>query len=274
MIYGKQEIHAAVSRFPDHLKCIVEAVFLKQGLADSHALCLQEGIRHTAADDNGVGLFQEIVDDRNLIGNLCTAEHRNKGALRVVKGLTHDGEFLIHQQAGISRQIRGNSRRGGMSAVNRTECIGNKQIRHVSQGLSKICAVLLLANVKTEVFQKHDLTRLKCRGLRLGIFADDVAGEDHFLPEQFGKALGNRSKRQLCLPLALGFPKVGAGNHRCAVIEQITNGGKSGNNPFVAGDFTGFLVLRHVEVAAEQDLFAFDVHVIDGLLVVIHFATS
>ncbi|MPM23294.1 hypothetical protein SDC9_69765 [bioreactor metagenome] len=61
-----------------------------------------------------------------------------------------------------------------------------------------------------------------------------------------------------------------AGNHRRAVVQQILNGRQRRNNALVAGNGSGGLVQRHIEVAPEQDLPAADVHVLDCLLIVVH----
>ena len=46
---------------------------------------LQEGVSHAAADDEGVDLFQQVVDDADLIGNLSAAEDCNERTLRVLE---------------------------------------------------------------------------------------------------------------------------------------------------------------------------------------------
>ena len=274
MIDRKKELHTFVGSLLNHFTGVVQSVFFQKRLADLLALSLQEGIGHTAADDDGVGLLEEVIDDSNLVGDFCAAKDSDKGALRVVQGFAHDAQFLVDQQAGIGRQISRNAGGGGVGTMHGAEGIRNKDLRHVSQSLGKVCAVLFLTDVEAQVLKKHDLTGLKRGGLGLGIFTDDILGEDHFLAEEFGKALGHRGQGELGLPLSLGLAQVGAGDHGGAVIKQVTDGRECRNNALVAGDLAGFLVLGNVKVAAEQDFLPVDVDVIDGLLVVIHFMTS
>ncbi len=186
-----------------------------------------------------------------------------------------------------------------MCSVHGAECIGNEDLCHVSQSLSKLGVVLGLALVEAQVLKQHDLAGLEGCGLCLCILADGVGRKDDFHAEQFAQALCNGSEGQLLeglLPrflskgsriLALlgllfhegfesgvGLAEVGAGDDCRAVFEQVLYGGESGNDTLVAGDLTGRLVLRHVEIAAEQDLLALDINIIDGLLVVVHGTSS
>ena len=179
------------------------------------------------------------------------------------------------------------------------ECVGNEDLCHVSQSLSKLGVVLGLALVEAQVLKQHDLTGLEGCSLGLCILADGVGRKDDFHAEQLAQALCNGSEGQLLeglLPcflsegsriLALfglllhegiesgvGLAEVGAGDDRRAVFEQVLYGGESGNDTLVACDLTGRLVLRHVEIAAEQDLLALDINIIDGLLVVVHGTSS
>ena len=67
---------------------------------------------------------------------------------------------------------------------------------------------------------------------------------------------------------------MGAGDDRRPMLQQIADGGQGGHDALVAGDGTGLLVLRHVEIAAQQHLFAGHVHVHDGFFIVVHIGTS
>ena len=154
-----------------------------------------------------------------------------------------------------------------------------------------------LANAlgEAEVLQQHDLAGLQRGGLGLGVLADGVGSEDHVLAQQLAQTLGDGSQGQLLegllpllagdvgLVLALldllfhvalkgghGLAEVGAGNDGGAVVEQVLDGGEGGDDTLVAGDLAGLLVLGNVEIAAEQDLLAFDVYIVDGLFVVVH----
>ena len=72
-IHRKQQLHAAVLRLLDHLERIVHLVGLEQRRANLAALRLDERIGHAAADDDGIGDVQQVVDDADLGGDLAAA---------------------------------------------------------------------------------------------------------------------------------------------------------------------------------------------------------
>ena len=63
----------------------VELVLLEQAAADLVALRLEEGEDHAAADQQPVGLAEQVVDDAELVGDLRAAEHDDVGPLRVAR---------------------------------------------------------------------------------------------------------------------------------------------------------------------------------------------
>ena len=161
--------------------------------------------------------------------------------------------------------------------------------------LCQLRIVLGFALLKAGVLEKHDLSGLQRGGLGLGVGAHHIAGKDHVPAQQLAQALGHRLHAQglqgllplllgegggvlallglLLRPLVeagLGLAKVGAGDHRRPLVQQILNGGQGRADALVIGDSAGGLVLGDVEVAAEQDLPALDVNVLDRLFVVIH----
>ena len=212
-----------------------------------------------------------------------------------VQSLAHDAQLLVHQQAGVGGQIGGDAGGGGVGAVHGAERVGDEDLGHVGQSLGKGGVVLGLALVEAQVLQQHDLAGLQRGGLGLGVLADGVGGEDHVLTQQLAQTLGNGSQGQLAqgllplfagdvsLVLALfhlllhialeggdGLAQMGAGDNGGAVLQQILDGGESRDDTLVAGDLAGLLVLGDVEVAAEQNLLALDVYVVNGLFAVVH----
>ena len=68
--------------FADEFRDDLRALGVEETVADRHALQdLLEGEGHAAADDDLVGLFEEIVDQRDLVGDLGPAEDRQQRAL-------------------------------------------------------------------------------------------------------------------------------------------------------------------------------------------------
>ena len=179
--------------------------------------------------------------------------------------------------------------------MDRAEGVGHVQISHGSHGLRQLGVVLGLTLFKAGVLQQQDLTGLQRGSLGLGVLAHHIAGEDDLLAQQLAQALGDGSQSQLLqgfLPVLFfdgrcvltlfhllfhiglkgghGLAQMGAGDDGSAVLQQIADGGQGGDDALVAGDLAGLLILRDVEIAAQQDLLAGYFHVTDGLLVVIH----
>ena len=175
------------------------------------------------------------------------------------------------------------------------ESVGNKDVSHVSQGFCKCGVILGLALVKTKVLEEEDLAGLQSCCLSLCIGADGVGSEDHIHAEQLAEAFCYRSEGQLAEGLLPGFTgdvgfilalfyllfhiafkggsrlaQVGAGDDGSAVVKKLADGGKSGFDTLVAGDFTGHFVLGNVEVTAEKNFLSGYINIIDGFLVVIH----
>ena len=298
-IHRQQELDALCLGLLDHLERVGALVLLEQGLADLAALRLGEGVGHAAADDDGVGLFKQIVDNGDLIADLCAAEHGDERALGIVERLAHDLKLLGNKETGHGGKIRRYARSGGVGAVHRAERVGDVQLRHRGKGLGELGVVLGLARFKTGVFKQHDLAALERRGLGLGVHADDVVREDDILAQKLGQALGDGRKRQLVeglfplllgqrrgvlalfgllfhplVKLGLGLAEVGAGDDRRAVVEQIPDGRQRGHDALIRGDLAGLLVLGHVEIAAQQHLLAAHVHIENSLLVIIHVVSS
>ena len=63
-----------------------DLVLFQQGGADLVALGLEEGVRHATADDQTVGLVQQVVDHAEFVGDLGAAEHDGQRTLRVHGG--------------------------------------------------------------------------------------------------------------------------------------------------------------------------------------------
>ena len=90
---------------------------------------------------------------------------------------------------------------------------------------------------------------------------DPVGDEADRFAEQLPEAHGHRHQRVFRLQLALGRPtEVRGDHHRSAVLEAVLQGRQRRTDARVLGDVAG-IVLRHVEVGADEDAFAFDVEV-------------
>ena len=180
------------------------------------------------------------------------------------------------------------------------ECIGYIYLSHVGHGLGQGGVVLGFTLLKTGILEQKNLTGLQGGSLGLGVGAHHVVGQDYRLAQQLAEAGGHRLHAQLgqrLLPLLLGdgglvlallqllllvglegghrLAHVGTGDYCRALVQQVLDGGQSGPDTLVVSDNTA-AVLGHgdVKVAAQKDLLALDVHILDCLLIIVHFLDS
>ena len=158
--------------------------------------------------------------------------------------------------------------------MHRAERIGDIKLSHARELFCEFGVIFLLAGIKTQILQQQKLTRLQRGRLGLGVLTDDILGKEHVHTKQLCQALGHRREREAFLPRALRLAEVRAGNHSSAVIEQVADRRQCGHNALVARDLTGRLVLRDIEVAAQEHFFSGKRDVLDGLFVVVHLASS
>ena len=265
----QKQLDALVLCLLDQAEREVHLVLFAQRGADRAALRLGEGVGHAAADDDGVALVDQVVDDVDLVGNLRAAQDGNERTGRVGKRLAHDGDFLLDQEAADSRQVVGNAGSRGMRAVRGAECIVDKDVRHVGKRLGQRGIVLGLALLETHVLEQDRLARLYLSGKLLRVLADNVLGQLDFLAEQLAQALCNRRERILHVDFALRTAEVRAEDHSGVVVQQVLDGLERRTDALVVGD-VAVLVLRHIEVAAGNDLLAGYVDVLNAFLIVLH----
>ena len=73
--------------------------------ANVHALCLQEGVGHRTADNQGVAATGQCVYYTDLVGDLCTAEDANERALGLPSQTAQGIDFLADEQSNRRRFI-------------------------------------------------------------------------------------------------------------------------------------------------------------------------
>ena len=156
-----------------------------------------------------------------------------------------------------------------MCAVCGAEGVVDVDLSHVGHSLCQSCVILGLALLEANVLKQNSLARLYlCREL-LCVLADNVLRELDFLTEQLGQALCDRRQGVLHVELALRTAQVRAQNNCCVVAEQVLDGLERCADALVIGD-VAVLVLRNVEVAADDNLLTGNVNILDALLVVLH----
>jgi hypothetical protein len=106
----------------------LDVVLVEQARAHLVALGCEEGEGHPAADDEAVGRLHEVVDDRELVGDLRAAEHHGIRARWVL------GEPLEHVYLGGDQATHGRRQQLGdvidrrLLAVHDAETVGHEGV--------------------------------------------------------------------------------------------------------------------------------------------------
>ncbi len=87
VVDGQQETHTLLFGLRKSGPGDIQLVELDERLADVLSLRLQKGVGHAAADDNGVDLFEQVVDDLDLIGDLGATDDGDEGLVRPAPAL-------------------------------------------------------------------------------------------------------------------------------------------------------------------------------------------
>ncbi len=98
MIARQQELLALSPLPTDPLR--IELVVLHEGVPHPVSLRLQKCVRHRAADQDRVGLLQQVLDDRDLVRHLRAAEDADERPCRVRQRSAEVFQFLLHQETG------------------------------------------------------------------------------------------------------------------------------------------------------------------------------
>ena len=168
---GQHQVDAALGGFGDVALDGLNLVFLEEGLADRVTLSGQEGEGHAAADEEHVGLLQQVGDDAELVGDLGAAEDDAVGALGVTGDLGQGLDLLEDEQAGGRGQQLGNVVDGRLLAVDDTEAVGDEGVAELGVLAGQLLALFVdlggLARVVADVLEQGDLA-LTQGGNRLG----------------------------------------------------------------------------------------------------------
>ena len=173
----KEDFLAGFLRVFDAAEGIFELVILNWAIADVLAKGLLEGIGHGSADDELIALFEEGVDDFDLVGDLESAEDRDIWTVffgdfdatgEVIDHFDATGEVIDlfdHEVAfgdwfAFCLENRWNTNGGGVGAVGGTEGIEDISIREGGPFLGKSFVVLFFALFITGVLDNKDFAIL------------------------------------------------------------------------------------------------------------------
>ena len=258
-----------------------------QGLADVAAEGLDEGVAHAAADDEVVHLADEVLQDRELGGDLGAADDGGQRALGVLQDVVDGLDLAFHQVAEhlVVREVLGDEGGGAVGAVGRAESVvhiavsvGGELLDEGLLGLldgllgglllvlggilGKAARLAFFLGVEAEVLQEEGLTRLQGRGLLVRLLA--VGGELDGNAQALGHVVHDVLQGELRIHL-LGTSEVGHDDDGAALLEDLLEGRHGPADAGVVGDVE-VLVEGNVEIHPHNRLLSFEIVGFDVLL--------
>ena len=272
-VNGKKQALAELFCLLDHVCAVVNLGLVYERLADLIAFCLCEGVGHAAADDEGVALLKQVVDNSELVRNLCAAQNSYERTYRILNCLAEEVDFLLHQvtdNAGID--VLCNTDVGAVCAVCSTESVVYEDISQGSELFGELLAVLGLFLAITGVLKKNNIAVLHSCNSCLGVLADYVVifCEDNFLAERHSErrfATGARDISGLGSPF--GLPRWEQRITLPPSAMSFLMVGSAATDTVVVSDHAS--LERKVEVEAAQYALALHIDIVNRFFIKSHF---
>jgi hypothetical protein len=259
-VAGQQDLHPELLGPREVGAAGLELVLLEEALADLVALGLEEGEDHAPADEQLVGLAQQVVDHAELVGDLGATEHDDVRTLRLLGEATQHVDLGRDQRAHGAGQDLRDVVDAGLLAVHDPEAVGDEDVGEVGElpGEPGTLAVVLagLARVEADVLQQGDLPVLELGDGLVRRLPHRVAGERDVGTEELTEASRHGSQGVALLGGALGAAEVRGHHHAGARVREPTDRRHARADAPVVGDDGS--VERDVEVGADQDPLAGD----------------
>ena len=139
-----------------YLAGVGEPVVLDGGRADGDPACLQEDGPHATAYHELVHSGYEVLEDGDLVGDLCAAEDGREGASWGFQNGAEGVDFALHEESGCGREELGYALGGGVGAVGRPEGVVDIYLGEGCQFLREFRVVGLFPRMKSQVLQHQD----------------------------------------------------------------------------------------------------------------------
>ena len=208
MVYRKDNLDILCRSGGKKAFCGIDKVVFNEGFSHGVPLGLEEGVGHTAADDEGGGVLEQAFEHRDLRGNLRAADDGGHGLGRIGNhGFEICNLFFHEEAADLDLHELRDGRGRGMGTVRGSERViyidiavrGKFFRKHFLFGEVFGCFFL----VETGIFEHEDAAFGK--RVNSGFLSDAGIGKGNRKTELAGKILGN------------GFHAVLAGDERVHV---------------------------------------------------------
>ncbi len=222
------------------------------------ALGLEEREHHAAADDEAVGLVEQVVDDAELVGDLRAAEDDRVRTFGAVGEPLEDRDLGLDESTDRGGQAGRDVVDACLLAVHDSESVGHEDIGEVGEligeGAAYVVVLAGLTGVEAHVLEDRDVAVTETGDDVLGVLADRVGREEHLRVDQIAQTLGDRSQRVLRIGRTVGTAQVRHHDDAGAGVDESLDRGDAGPDASVIGNDGA--VQGHVEVTADEYAFA------------------
>merc|ERR1740117_270245 len=264
------------------------AVLIIQRSANFHAVVyLKKGVCHTTTDNDHIDLVEHVHDELDLVANLSTAKDGQNWCGWCLKHL-REGVQLLGYQAARALHVVALTHHGAVITVGSAERIAAEDIRKLPDRLTErllllrigldlitvgVNALAFLLHVEAHVLKEDYAAWRWIRASGLYLWAAAVLQEGHILAELLTHNLGHRCQRVLLNNAAVWAAQVGCQNDGLGTLLQaVLDGWERTIYALSVGDDRWvLLVLWNVEVDADKDTLASNVHIGDVEFVQRHF---
>ncbi len=271
MIDGQEEADALRFGLVERGFGDVDLVGFDEGLAGVLTLGVEEGVGHAAADEDGVDLVEQVVDDFDLVGDLGAADDGDEGTLGGFESLADVGEFLLHEQAGSGlRDEVGDAFGGGVGAVGADRRHRSRRRRRAWRVAWRRWGRSALLRRGSEGFRAAGPGRTRSwrdiseaiSPTQSGEKATLIGFADLFI-EEHAQSVDDGAKARTWDGLALGAAEMRGEDELGLVAEGVLDGGEGRADAVVVGDFRTVVAEGHVEVNAHEDPLVLEIEVLD-----------
>ena len=233
----------------------LQLILFYKGFAHLVALSSEEGVSHTATNQQRINLIQQVADNADFVAYLCAADNSNEGMQRIGYSLTNILNFFFQQEACSSRQEVRYALYGSMGTVRNTEAVVNIKVCQRSKLLCKLHVVLFFFLMEAQVFQKQNMTSLQLAGSSLSSLAYAVRSKKNLFAQQLAQMLSYRSQRKLRLNLSLRTAQMSHQDNSSLLLQQILNCRQRCGDTGIIGNLA-LIIQRNVKIYTYQNLFA------------------
>ncbi|CEG09411.1 hypothetical protein BN961_02837 [Afipia felis] len=231
-------------------------------LADIHALRMQEGVGHAAADHQRIDLGDEVFEKIELGRDFRAADYGSDRMGRRFQRLGQRVEFGLHRAPGIGGQHMAEAFGRGVGAVRAGEGVVDPDIAELGEFGDKSRIVLFLAFMEASVLEANDVAGLHPGHGILRLLADAVVDELDVPPQHVGERDRDGLQRFLRIDHAFGPAEVREQDNLAALFGDLRNGLGDALESRGVGDAA--IVHRDVEIDTQEDALVVHVDVVEG----------